>query len=423
MNESRNGTIDAQIKELLARAIADSPPPPDLAYPMLTTTPDRRTPNRNPWIVLGGVSIAAAATVAGLLIIPGIDDQTTVIAPSNTALPEVTSAVSVLPEVTGPGTVAVEEPTATTSPDGAAPATTTATDGAPTTQRVVVSAGPSGIEVVRLGEVGQVVTTEPAKFAVEGPDGRIYFEPAAPLDAVDADTRPRVLDTATGEVTLLDVPAPADNTVRLLDVADVDGQLTILYSASYDACTSGSDPACLASLRTFQPDTGASQILAERNTWEFGWQPFTLATNGIVAGAGYESVVEEPHFFNVGGGIAPTLAALGLEDGYADCVDCPTAFAVDAEGGHVAWIDGPVGDRRVVVTDLSNGTRAEVAIADFDRPSYLQLAGVEIADGVIVAGQAAFTPFAESGDAAPVLVDLASGATQELTPATIASLS
>jgi hypothetical protein len=418
MNDSSRNPIDRQIKDLLARAVAQAPPPPDLEHPMPMKSSDHRAPNRNPWLLIGGVGLAAAATVAGLLVIPNLNDQTTVLAPGDTGLPDVLPPASAVPEVTPPVASLPElVAPASTSPDEVVGGSLIS---------VVVSAGLTGIEyreIFPTEEVGQVVTEIASKYAVRGPDGNIYFEPIALSEDPVLDTGPRIIDTTTGEMTIVDVPAPAGASISLFDVADVGGRLTILYAASYDSCAGGDDPLCVTTLRTFQPDTGDSQILAERNAWEFGWQPFTVASNGIVAGAGYESVVEEPQFYNVGGGIVPTLEALGLETGYADCLDCPTAFAVDAEGTHIAWIDGAPLDQRIVITDLATGTRVEVAIVDFDRPSYLQLAGVEIVDGAVVAGRAVFTGFSESGDAPPVLVDLATGERQELTPGTIASLS
>lgn len=425
---SDEAQLDAQIKDLLGRAVAQTPQPPELEHTMLMKA---NQPNkRNPWIIAGGVGLATAAAIAAFAIIPNLDDTQTVRTPANsgpaTSPDPVTTAATTptagtgLPTETRPDPVVVVDPSEPSdSVDQVLdPATSGNPPAGPDTDFTpgIVAAGPAGIS----NENG-VVDVTPATIAINGPDGKIWFVPSGD----DADTRPRSVDTTTQEVTVVDVPTTDGHLIKLHDVAIVAGNLTLLYTTQYTQCEGLFDELCVTTLRTFQPDTGDSTLIEETTYWEAGFGEFQLADNGLIFGTSGGLVTFVPDFRNLGSGVTPTPASVGLDNSYDDCPDCPRQFTIDRSGAHIAWLDGGSADLRIVVTTLATSERVEVPIDIGESGGFvarLEISGIEIVDGAIRSGIAILSPSEPSPDFAPLGVNLDSGLVSPLSVDLVATV-
>jgi hypothetical protein len=417
----QRSAFDQSVKRLLADALANAPQPPNLELNAFHK--DSRGTLRRPnyWIIAGGI----AASLAGLLAIANIKPNPAPAQLSNTSEPI---------------TVPVPQDTATTvsASPSTVPAVSATSIAAPIVATPpilinhanVIFAGSDGISMLPSNSSLVQISKLPADIAIEGPDGNIYFSPSVAEGAQDADSRPRVYDVRTKQVTAIDVPNETNQGLELLDVATIQGELTLLYLVQSPVCFSGADPACITSLRTFQPATNRASTLLERIDWESGWNRFTLGNNGIVFGSTFGLVLESPMFFNISTGATPTLSAVGLLDDYDECDECPTSFTIDRSGAYVSWIEGPPGNRRVVVFELATGNRFETPIArDVDdltisSQGTLRIANISITNGALVKGEAVFTNrFVDGSAAPPIRIDLASGEIQNLAPGTVATIS
>jgi hypothetical protein len=415
-HDGDDAQLDRQIKVLLGRVVAQTPQPPSLEHTMLIkNTSDPR--KRNRWILPAGIGLSAAAAVAAFAIIPNASDTQTIQTPANpvgSPLPTAPPTLDAAPVVSSePQPVASSEPADSSDP-------VTSSEPIPSTEQVTgswaVSAGADGVTVTPAGESSFKVSEVPARYAVAGPNRTIYYQ-AADDDAVQV----FIVDAATVSEAI-NLPNETGNRVDLIDVAEIDGSLSLLYIvAGPEQCSGGGDPACVTSLRMYQPDTGEAQVVAERNDWEFGWNQFQLADNGIIFGSGQEQIVTEPMIFNVGNGGIPTFEALGLDESYADCLDCPQSFTIDSSGAHVAWLEGLPDSRRMVLVELASGARSEVPVSG--TAANFEIAGVELNSGTVVSGQAVFTAFDDQFVAQPpVLIDLATATTTALPTGTATTI-
>jgi hypothetical protein len=425
-NSNDDAQLDVQIKELLGRAVALTPQPPDLEHPMLTKVTPLDPRKRNGWIIGSGIGLGAAAAITGLVIIPNLDNTETIQTPAESVLPTVPEVEATLPVtvVNPPTTSDSPRPsTASSVPVVVDPDTATDDTGAATgdpdpvvDESIVISAGTDGI---RNGET--VLSDAPTIVALNGPGGKIWHMPRGDDAGI-----PQVLDPATGEVMGIEVPTDDGHEIELLDVATVQGNVTLLYTTRFPTCNGGGDPACVTTLRTFQPDTGEGQIIAEQIAWEAGWGPYQLADNGLIFGNNEGIISAAPDFYNISTGPTPSLEALGLAQLEGDCSDCPRTFTIDRAGAHTAWFDGGVDDQRIVLTTLATGERVEVRVAGATAEvfrSQLQIADVEIVDGVVVSGQAILSPSDQDGERPdPVAIDLTTGAVTTLESGTVVTI-
>jgi hypothetical protein len=414
--------LDVQIKELLDRAVAATPQPPDLEHPMLTKANRHSPSKRNGWIIGSGIGLGAAAAITGLVIIPNLDDTETIQTPAESVLPTVPETAPAVPETvaTQPDpSVSIEpvvvDPNITIDPANGSVPELSVPDVEPS-ESVVISAGTDGIS---NGDT--LLSDAPTIVALNGPEGKIWHMPRGD-DAVF----PQVLDPATGEVTGIEVPSDDGHVIDLLDVATVQGKLTLLYTTTFPTCAGGGDPACITTLRTFEPDTGDGQIIAEQIAWEAGWGPYQLSDNGLIFGNNDGILSSAPDFYNISTGPTPSLEALGLVQLEQDCSDCPRTFTIDRPGTHTAWFDGGVDDQRIVLTTLATGERVEVRVDGATANvfgSQLQIADIEIVDGVVVSGQAILSPVSRDGDGPdPVAIDLMTGAVTTLAAGSVVTI-
>jgi hypothetical protein len=385
MPETRdNGYLDTRIRELVARAVADAPAPPDIdpaALPEVEPPHDHR---RRWWIGGGAAILAAAALVTALLLVGDSDDtvMTPATPPTVSPTPAPTAAPTSVPTTS--------EPTTETVPAG------TVVPG------VYLTAGPDGV-VEHSGRETRVLTAEPMTIALDAGDGRVIVQRAG-------DTTPLVL-ADDGALTPLFGRADWDGTVVLHDIEVVDGRRLLLYSLQ----VAMDDPeAANETLHVIDLDSErATEVAGGIGGWEFGTGRLHLATTGLIVGEFHDGASYAIEILAVPGSPAaaavPTAADLGLPDNFGDCTDCPHGFTVSPDGGSVAWVDdgqlyelslerldvGPaviarVPSARVASVDL--GAAALLTYFDFE-PSPSVLVPLDGSDSVELGGTTAtFAP-------------------------------
>ena len=258
------------------------------------------------------------------------------------------------------GAMATFSPLGTSSAAPASVPTTTTSTTVPTTTTptvddpaAILTAGPAGVVDRRAGET-RTLTTEPMVFALDAGDGRILVQRHAGIgdDWSDADTAPLVL-AADGTLTELFGTADWDGGVVLHDVEVVAGRRLLLFSLRRPQVPQEpNEDLYVVDLATQDRTLVAESI----GGWEFGTSRLHLATTGLIVGETSGEAIHEIEFLAVPGSPAaaaalPTAAALGLEDSYSDCNDCPYRFSVAPDGETVAWIDGATNQlMRVPVT-------------------------------------------------------------------------
>ena len=317
--------LDGRIRALVGRAVADAPPPPDLApgqgsdtaVPLDGPGPDRR----RRWLAGGAVAIgvAAAAAVAAIVVVDGEPHTVT----TDTSPPTATSPVA---PTTGPPSTAVA-PTSTVPP-------TTTPAPTPAFGSFAVSAGPGGIRVEQPPgvPVGMWLDT-PADIALAVGDGRVVVLPSG--------ARTPELWTLADEA-VVPLLAGAGGQVELHDTAVVDGRPVLLYSV-----TSGTTPDdSREDLFVLDIDAGTAPVAIEQTGgWEWGTRRLHLAANGLIVGESsseiYHSLFVSAIPGSEGAALVPTLtpAALGIDDEYAECDECPRLYTIEDHGTALAWLE------------------------------------------------------------------------------------
>jgi hypothetical protein len=302
-----NGYLDSRIRELVARAVADAPLPPDIDPSVLPESEPKHDHHRGWWLGGGAAILAAAALMSALLLVGNADDK-----------------------VSTPGTPPTVAPTP--APTTARPTTVppSASPGA------VLTAGPRGV-VLHEGGERRTLTTEPMTIALDSGDGRVIVSRATGRGA----RRPLVLGDDGSLAPLFDY-ALWPNDVRLHDIEVVDGRRLLLYSEqkAMDDPEAADETLFVIDLDTQERTRVARHI----GGWEFGTDRLHLSRIGLIVG---QASGEASHWIKIlavpdspaAGAALPTAADLGLEEFFSDCNDCPTGFTVAPDGGTIAWVD------------------------------------------------------------------------------------
>jgi hypothetical protein len=337
--------LDRSIRQLVARAIADAPAPPEIG-PHTTARASTTRTGAARWVVTGlaGVSVAAALTALFFVARPDeVSDPPLVPAtrPDGTT-PASTPATTIASVVTTPDTSGSNSGSVVpTSPGGTTEGpTTTALIDAEGVRTQVVVAGPDGVTVFGLDGAASAVTNEPMAVAVPAPDGRVFLQREDARTDPSADTTIFVVAPDTTELVGIPDPAAFAGAPKVLHAAaNVNGELTLLVETRTESCPS--PDACDGSLWAFRPDSGEADQLATKNMWEGAWSDLSLSSTGVVVGDDFESATVAPFSVVVpgGSGTAINFATLGLESSYFDCSTCPTSFRIDPTGRFVGWIE------------------------------------------------------------------------------------
>ncbi|MEL6890563.1 MAG: hypothetical protein AAFP84_03125, partial [Actinomycetota bacterium] len=84
MTDRNDPDFDAQVRQLLADVVDAAPAPPRLETTMSPHALTNRSdgPRTRPWVIAGGIGLAAAAAVALVVALPGGDDATVELVPA-----------------------------------------------------------------------------------------------------------------------------------------------------------------------------------------------------------------------------------------------------------------------------------------------------------------------------------------------------
>jgi len=387
--------LDERIRALVATAVGDAPPAPNLDATLVGIAEPGR-PDRRPWLIAATSLLGAAAAVIAVVIVSQREDA--VVTPPAGPPPVATTTLAPSPASTGPATtdtvgssapppstvpvapaattamttvaLATPSPSPTPSPSATTPetaaATTPATSLAPastTTTAAVppapaIGAGPAiavaGGDVIDLLDARGVLVgtiTEAADIALALGDGRVLFQTqgGAGDGLAPGDTNPFIWDD--GSRRPLGLAAGDTDYIRIHDVAVVDGRHLVLYT------TNGSEanPETYGAVRLWAADidggeatpdavgAGAPIDLGVVGTWETGPRRLHLAADGLIVGT-----IDPPGepasswFVSALPGSPGESYAAGLtpESLGVDCTDdCPVVFTVNGAGTMLAWLD------------------------------------------------------------------------------------
>jgi hypothetical protein len=419
--------LDGRIRELLGRAVADAPPPPDLEG--LTVTPNTEQRNRNRWLLGGATGLSIAAALIALVLYEGPDDLAEPVVPAtrpSTTMPTATESTPV-PTATPtstPSATASTEPTTASTPPSTPPSTTASTEPEPTeptSSPVAVAAGPNGVSVTGADGIESIVTNEPMSVAFAGRDGRVYMQRSDDVRDAAADTTILVSDPATGGVDPLPLPEELVGPTRLHGATDIDGTVLLLETGPGN-CNGFEN--CDGALWAYRVDAGAASELDRMNVWEAGWSRLHLADSGMAVGTFSEGPTASLYSISLTGDAAIAPATVGLEDSYGDCTNCPSAFSIDRTGKYLTWLEWNLDtfQHTVVVTAVDGSTSASTLLTDPDGsiccldgpgPSLpveesLEIAGL-VPDGDGFRGQIFVNETSVLDRRQPVVVDLPSG--------------
>lgn len=329
--------LDTRIRDLVHRAVADAPAPPEIGGATVPPLDHAPPDQRRRWI--GGTAglLAAAAAIVTFVLVT--DDDDAAITPASvptTVAPEPTTTVVTTPAPTSPA-----------STTAAAPATAVTTVPQQPETAGLLTAGPDGVRE-RVGETVRTVTTEPVVIALDAGDRRVVVQRrqgednAVPAQWTYADTVPLVVG-ADGSLSPLFPGLDWGGGVVLHDVEVVDGRRLLLYSVVVGPISfeTGQEDLWVIDLETGERTSIAPAI----GGWEYGTGRLHLAATGLVIGSASGGPTTVPTVFAVPGSPAaaaggPDPSALGLPTSTLICgEDCPVAFTVSADGGLIAWVN------------------------------------------------------------------------------------
>lgn len=353
------------------------------------------------WSIGAVVAVAAVATL--VLTLASGDESAKVYV--TVPVPTTAAAQPAGPIVQSSTTVRVPASAATTEAGDTPPSADTAapTSSAPAADATVpetsgiLVAGPGGIQRL-AGSRATTLSNGSAAIAVERA-GTVYFQGAAGRYGEDGSSN----DPATTAIRRLDgtaLVAPEGEQWLTLHDAGVtaDGTPVLIYTASSGDGPPVEDNPTPSSevLYRYEITTGTSVRIAEVGGWEFGTGPLSFGTE-LVGGTWSAEASYGPLLLALDGTTLAEAGRYGLEDGYTDCEDCPTAFSVDGPGGRIAWIDSG----RFRVATRSDG----VITLDFPVVADTSYTATALADGFAVLSRP---------NLPALLLDLTSGAVTEL---------
>jgi hypothetical protein len=369
-----NDDLDARIRQLVARAVADAPPPPDLTRGEATIEPTE--PDHRRWWIGGGAAVAAAAAMIISLAVITTGDETT--EPTPLTQPPSVTTVPVQP----------------TAPPSTAPAPPEASAGA------ILTAGPDGVvEHLPNGEQ-RTLTDEPMAIALAGGVDAVITQRVAGWTGEDGNwerTVPQIL-SADGSLTDLGGTADWDGAVTIHDVEMVGDSRLMLYDLQSESPDTGATAVLYAfDLFTFQ----RVEIARDAGTIISKSDRLHLTTDGLIVGSSSTSITTSIEMYAIPGspaeGRLPTLDDLGLPEPFDECIDCPRSFAVTPDGSTFAWLEGE--------TTLHIRTLDGNYDESFELPeSTPNSIGASLDIG---GGQVLLTPEPLNADSPPLAIDLA----------------
>jgi hypothetical protein len=351
--------LDDRIRDLLASAVADSPPAPDLDRSGVALDSDGDGHRR--WMLGAATGLSIAAALVALFAYARPADIAEPIVPA-TIVP-----ATDVPTVTEP------ERSATSTPDSepSQPAATMESEptsvprsepsiSGPAAPLAAVTAGPDGVTIVSGADTTYV--TDEAMTVAFVADRRVFMQRSTDLFDESADSPILVADGSSGEPAAVELPEEVAAPMRLHDVADVDGEVVLLVETRPSPCTI---ERCNGALWAVRPDSGSADVLTSMSVWESGWSGLTLGANGLAVGTRLSGPELEPFSISVNGGEPIDFDRFGLGTS-SDCSTCPTAFASDRTGRFLSWIEVDLDSGRHTVTVAAIDGSASIRVPLID---------------------------------------------------------
>ena len=297
--------FDDRIRELLGRAIADTPSAPhiDEGSMMIRPTDGAHGPKR--WLAVGAAGVSIAAVLVAIFLFARPDEATAPIVPATdpgaTVVPPPPPSSSPSSRSPSSDATTVPAPVATpttTNPSSSEPSTTTTTATSttsttlptPVEQRpsdVRVRVGPDGVEILD-GEAGRVVTNEPMAVARLGPGSTVYMQREVDAQDPQAESPLLFVDDDHPEPQPMTLPLP-DGLPRLQDTAQIGGRWAILIELQAPLCANPDD--CVGGVYVYWPDDGSVDEITTMNVWEAGWEQLSLSETGVIVGGWTEGAL------------------------------------------------------------------------------------------------------------------------------------
>ena len=308
------------------------------------TPPPSGTPTRQ--LVVIGASAFVVMLIVGLIVTLSLggNDSSTVIAttsPSTSVASSTTLAASIATTLV-PTTV--EETTTTSSTTVIGPAT----------NQPITIASPLGIFHVTDGKTTQVDNQSWA-LAFRVANGTYIAQHVNPKNGQQGDTSIYLIGATTKVIVA--PPNPDTDWIRLHDfyVDRMGGGILYSLNTNYLGTDAKEELFVIGEVDTSWPTPSISWgIIGGMNS---GTSRLTEG-NDVFVGEKFEEANSGPFFLDLD--MTKTKPNdLGLADSYDNCIVCPSKFAIDPNGQHIAWVEADL----LVVIDRTSATRvAEIPL-------------------------------------------------------------
>ena len=309
----------------------------------LPVTSPKTAPNTRQLVTIGASAFVIMLIVGLILTLSlGGNDTSTSIATTSTS-----SSTSVVPSTIQPSV----------SPTSLVPTTiqdTTTTTVVPSINQPITIASPLGIFHVTDGKTTQVDNQSWA-LAFRVANGTYIAQHVNPKNGQQGDTSIYLIGATTKVIVA--PPNPDTDWIRLHDFYFDNMGSGILYSlnTNYLGTDAKEELFVIGEVDTSWPSPSISWgIIGGMNS---GTSRLTEG-NDIFVGEKFEEANSGPFFLDLD--MTKTKPNdLGLADSYDNCIVCPSKFAIDPNGQHIAWVEADL----LVVIDRTSATRvAEIPL-------------------------------------------------------------
>ena len=304
------------------------------------TPPPSGTPTRQ--LVVIGSSAFVVMLIVGLVLTLSLggNDTSTSIATTSTS-----SSTSVVPSTIQPSV----------SPTSLVPTTiqeTTTTTVVPSINQPITIAGSQGISHI-AGGITTRFDSQPWETAFRLADGSYIAQHSSAGYGQQTDTT--IYRVGATTTVVKSVTNPATEWMRLHDVYSEGstGDSFVLYSLSSGFGMEDSKEELFA----LSLNTGLTTSFGMIGGWESGTSRLSFGSN-IIVGQFSAEADSGPFFLHLDG-YTTNPNDFGLADSYDNCIVCPSKFAIDPNGQHIAWVEADL----LVVIDRTSATRvAEIPL-------------------------------------------------------------
>ena len=310
------------------------------------TPPPSGTPTRQ--LVVIGASAFVVMLIVGLVLTLSLggNDTSTAITPTSTS-----PSTSMAPSTTLPVSIVTTVVATTVEETTTIPSTTVV---GPSANQPITIASPLGIFHVTDGKTTQVDNQSWA-LAFRVANGTYIAQHVNPKNGQLGDTSIYLI-AATTKV-IVAPPNPDTDWIRLHDfyVDRMGGGILYSLNTNYLGTDAKEELFVIGEVDTSWPSPSISWgIIGGMNS---GTSRLTEG-NDVFVGEKFEEANSGPFFLDLD--MTKTKPNdLGLADSYDNCIVCPSKFAIDPNGQHIAWVEADL----LVVIDRTSATRvAEIPL-------------------------------------------------------------